>query len=161
MQYLSYAGGWKRIGAFIIDFIILYTVTPVLIAVFCIIVNIPFTTFGVNSLIWNIVMGIVFLVTSWLYFALTECSEKQASVGKRILKILVADLNGNKINFYKASLRFWGKLFVLPSITLTGLIIKKRAWHDKFAKTLVINKVFIKGNNYLDSPYRLLKHEGN
>ena len=162
MQDLSYAGNWKRIGAFIIDFIIVYTATPVLTAVFCIIVKIPFPTSGVKSLTWHIVMGVVFLVTIWLYFALTECSKKQASIGKRILGILVADLDGNKINFYKASLRFWGKLFIPPSFSLTGLIKGKRALHDIFAKTLVIEKVVvIKVNNYLDTHDRLLKNEGN
>jgi len=162
MQDLSYAGGWKRIGAFIIDFIILYTVTPILTAVFCIIAKIPFQTSGVKSLTWSIVMGIVFLVINWLYFALTECSKKQASIGKRILGIMVADLDGNQINFYKASLRFWGKLFIGPSFSLAGLIIGKRAWHDIFAKTLVIDKVVvIMVNNYLDTHNRLLKNEVN
>jgi uncharacterized RDD family membrane protein YckC len=162
MQDLSYAVGWKRIGAFIIDFIILYAATPVVTAIICLIVKIPIPPTGVISLNWHIVMGVIFLINSWLYFAFSESSKKQASIGKRILKILVADFDGNQINFYKASLRFWGKLFISPSLFFTGLIIKKRAWHDLFAKTLVINKaIALTVNNYSDTNNRLLKNEGN
>lgn len=140
MQDLYCGGFWKRIAAFIIDFIILYTLTPLFMALICVFSKISPPTPTIRNPIYLIVLGTIFVIISWLYFAFTESSQKQSSLGKRILKLIVTDLQGNRITFLKASLRFWGKFVFFPGFSLTGLIIKNKSWHDIFAKTLVVNK---------------------
>ncbi len=58
------------------------------------------------------VLGIMVL-TAWLYFALTESSARQASLGKRVLRIMVIDAAGGRIAFGQATRRFWLKIFSL------------------------------------------------
>ena len=107
-RYL-YSGFWRRVGATIIDTLIL--LIPVSIAVlvidsryfdysilegsrFC-----PSTSVIMASLVTPIV---------WLmYHAILESSYGQATWGKRILKLVVADLRGERLSFMRAMIRAW------------------------------------------------------
>lgn len=137
MQGLDGVDYWKRIAAFVVDFIILCVTTPLVMSVFFIFLNTPPPEKD-NPM--AIVLAVIFIIISWLYFAFTECSKKQASIGKRIFQLKVTDLQGNRISFYKATLRFWGKFFIFPGFSLTGLILKNKYLNDMFAKTCVVNK---------------------
>jgi uncharacterized RDD family membrane protein YckC len=147
MQSLSYLELWKRVGAGVIDFTILFVLTPMFMAFFCIFAKIPPPALNIINPTGAIILGTIFLVISWLYFALTESSKKQGSIGKRVLRLVVTDLQGNRIRFYKASLRFWGKFIVFPGFSLTGCIAKKRALHDIMEGTLVVNKFVLPSVN--------------
>jgi uncharacterized RDD family membrane protein YckC len=147
MQGLSYLELWKRVGASIIDFIILFVLTPMFMAFFCVFAKTPPPALNIINATGAIILGTIFLVISWLYFGLTESSKKQGSIGKRVLRLVVTDLQGNKISFYKASLRFWGKFIIFPGFSLTGCIAKKRALHDIMAGTLVVNKLVLSSAN--------------
>ena len=46
-------------------------------------------------------------VLSWAYFALQECSSAQASVGKRVLGIRVANEQGGRLGLLAATIRTW------------------------------------------------------
>ncbi len=73
-----------------------------------------------------------------------ESSEAQATLGKRALGIIVTDLNGARIIFYRATGRHFGK--IVSSITLgfgfimAGFTEKKQALHDKMFDCLVVMK---------------------
>ncbi len=80
----------------------------------------------------------------WLYFALMESSKFQGTIGKIFLKIRVTDLEGNKIDFIKASIRHFSK-FLSGIILGIGFLMvlwtdRKQALHDIIAKTLVVNR---------------------
>jgi uncharacterized RDD family membrane protein YckC len=137
MQGLYCVDFWKRIAAFMVDLIILYVAIPLVMAILFIFLKTPPPT-KENPMI--IVLVVIFIIISWLYFAFTESSKKQASIGKRVFQLIVTDLKGNRITFYKATLRFWGKFIVFPGFSLTGLIIKNKYLNDMFAKTCVVNK---------------------
>jgi len=86
--------------------------------------------------------GIFFI--AWLYFALLESSKWQATLGKKVLKIQVVDLEGHRIGFWRASSRYFCK-FVSRIIFCIGFLMipftkKKQALHDKLASTLIIQK---------------------
>jgi hypothetical protein len=72
-----------------------------------------------------------------------ESSTKQGTLGKMALGIKVTDLNGNRIDFSKASGRYFGK--IISSIILCiGYIMvaftqKKQGLHDIMAGCLVVN----------------------
>ncbi len=141
MKDLSCADSRKRLGAFLIDFIILYLINILLIGFFSAVANIALPKPSLSNPLAITIVWIIFVITGWIYFALTESSRRQATIGKRLLKLIVTDLEGNKITFRKATARFWGKVIVAPTFSLTILMGKKKALHDMAAGTLVINNV--------------------
>jgi uncharacterized RDD family membrane protein YckC len=97
----------------------------------------------VKDNIWQIVI-LYFLtkaILAYLYFVLLEISKWQGTVGKKLQKIKVTDMNGERITFNKATIRLLSKF--LSAQLLIGYIIifftnKKQGLHDLIAKTLVI-----------------------
>ena len=119
---MPYAGFWMRVGAYLLDLLIL--VIPLTMLAF-----IP-------------ILGIVLnIVGVWLYFALQESSERQATIGKRSLNIYVTDMYGRRISFGQATGRYFSK--IISSLILgigyimAGFTEKKQGLHDMIAGTLV------------------------
>jgi eukaryotic-like serine/threonine-protein kinase len=87
------------------------------------------------------------LMFSWLYFCLTQSSNKQATFGQRIFKIIVTDLNHKPLGFWHATAMF---VLTIVSIFFTFYLIslidfgvafftkKKRTIHDMIVGTVVI-----------------------
>ena len=148
---------YKRLLAAIIDLIVL---TPVIILAENAISKIfklqvtPIFSFSygytikidewVMENIWQIVA--LYFVTKvilvYIYFVLFEISNWQGTIGKKLLKIKVTDINGQRITFKKATIRIFSKF--LSAQLLIGYIMifftsKKQGLHDLIAKTLVIN----------------------
>jgi len=73
-----------------------------------------------------------------------ESSDKQATMGKMALGIIVTDLEGNRVSFGRATGRYFAKilsaLILLIGYMMTGFTQKKQALHDMIAGTLVILK---------------------
>ena len=94
-----------------------------------------------DGVFWvGMIMGVL---GQWIYFAAFESSNRQATLGKLALGIKVVDLEGNRINFSKASGRFWGK-YISTLIVFIGYIMvafteKKQGLHDIMAGCLVID----------------------
>lgn len=81
------------------------------------------------------------LIIWWLYQAVLESSDKQATIGKMAMGLKVMDSNGNKISFVRATARFFLKLLtvaILPLFLITFFNQKKQAIHDMVADTIVI-----------------------
>lgn len=135
-----YAGFWLRFWAYLIDAVIL-SLLPLLVAV--IIAPLFFT--GVAGLaflgVWIFIVPMV-LAEGWLYYALMESSAYEATFGKRALKLRVTGMNGERVTFGEASIRYCGK--ILSHLMLNfGFIMaaftqKKQALHDMIASCLVI-----------------------
>jgi uncharacterized RDD family membrane protein YckC len=121
---LHYAGFWIRVGAYVIDAVVL--VLPALVLR---------VTFGQAG-------SLVMVVVSWLYFATMESSGIQGTVGKALLGLEVTDRYGRRISFGRATGRYFAK--VLSGLTLgigylmVGLSSRKRGLHDLVAGTLVV-----------------------
>lgn len=86
--------------------------------------------------------GIILLV-SWLYYALSESSSWQATLGKKMLNLKVTDLNGQPISFARASGRYFSKIItgMIPlfiGYIMAGFTEKKQAIHDMIASCLVL-----------------------
>lgn len=154
----AYAGFWLRFVAALIDGIIISIPTaPIFFAVFL---------GSIRSLqdiqrdpmsIWAvlgpklILFVLVTLVGSWLYWSLFESSTWQATPGKKILGLLVTDLNGVRITFGRASGRFFagrgassipslGGLYYLIDCISIAFTERKQAVHDMIAGCLVVRK---------------------
>jgi uncharacterized RDD family membrane protein YckC len=117
-----YAGFWVRVVAYILDFLII----GILVFVFVFTLN-----------VFSIPLDIAAV---WLYFALMESSERQATLGKSAMNIYVTDMYGRRISFGQATGRYFSK--ILSNILCIGYIMvafteKKQGLHDIIAGTLV------------------------
>lgn len=121
----AYAGFWMRLGAYLIDIVVLFIPLFILALV-------P----GVNF--------IAGLVGPWLYFALQESSERQATIGKRALNMYVTDLQGRRLTFGRATGRHFGRLLCVLTLGIGYLMVafteRKQGLHDMVAATLVWRK---------------------
>lgn len=119
---LNPTGFWPRVAAFLLDFLL---VGPT--AYFAQMTMLPFVG---GVLVW------------WFYFSLFESSRWQATPGKRVLGLKITDVNGVRIDFKRASLRFFGKLLsaaiVGVGFIMAGLTHYKQCLHDMIANTLVL-----------------------
>lgn len=119
---LQHAGFWWRFLACMLDLLVLGVVFRLL--------------FGVGD------PGAGCLVVSWLYYALSESSRWQATLGKRACGLLVIDTETNSITFARATGRYFAKY--ISALTLgigfimAGFTERRQALHDMVAGTLVI-----------------------
>jgi len=139
---VKYAGFWKRLLAFVVDlgvisliFFALAIILPILLG--------PWLGVPGGSVI--LASGaVVWLVITWLYWALMESSSKQGTFGKDMLGIVVTDAEGNRISFRKATVRHFGKvasaLPVLAGFVMAGFTAKKQGLHDLITGSLVVMK---------------------
>ena len=141
----GHAGFWIRVGAYLIDFIILMIVAIILGAMLG--VSIFASSPGYSSSgaagTFLVFFYLIFIIVFWLYFAVQESSSAQATVGKRALHIKVTDLEGNRIGFGKATIRTIVRFIpVIGSIgcLIIGFTEKKQGLHDMAAGTYVIYK---------------------
>ncbi|PYV08295.1 MAG: hypothetical protein DMG23_13885, partial [Acidobacteria bacterium] len=69
-------------------------------------------------------------------------SKWQVTLGKKLVGIIVTDVNGNRITFGRANARYWSK-FISAVLLYIGFIMvaatrRKQALHDLCASTLVV-----------------------
>jgi len=151
----AYAGFWLRFLAHIIDGLIIGAVGgAILLPMFFL------TGLGgfINALshdrqpdpavIASFISSIALLVLvsvlgSWLYYAYFESSDWQASVGKKVMNLIVTDMDGNRITFGRASGRYFAKIIsgLIPlgiGYILAGVTEKKQALHDMITSCLVL-----------------------
>nr|WP_134684372.1 RDD family protein [Brevibacillus migulae] len=119
----NYAGFWIRVGAYLIDAVLIYVLTLILTLVH-------------ESLVW------IAYIASILYFPLMESSSYQGSLGKKWLGLRVVDEQGERIGLGRAFGRFFSK--ILSGIILyIGYIMvafteNKQGLHDKIVGTYVV-----------------------
>lgn len=139
---LEYASFWARVGAMLIDYIILGIATS-LIGLSTVYL---FTDIkpGHSVEYYGKLVGIYLFRTTlyYLYFAIMESSSLGATLGKRALNIRVTDIDGNRISFIKATGRYFAKI-ISAIILFIGYIMvafddRKQGLHDRLAGTLVV-----------------------
>jgi uncharacterized RDD family membrane protein YckC len=85
--------------------------------------------------------NLVGILITWLYFTISESSPWQATLGKKLLGLKVADEAGNRIGFGKANGRYWSKILSALILCIGFIMVafteKKQGLHDKIAGTLV------------------------
>ena len=142
---MTYASFWKRVAAFIVDYII-YAILCITIEKILRILFEP-TLFASSVSYAILFMGLSKLsnVLCYLcYFVYPESSHAQATWGKRLLGLKVTDLNGNRISFVRSLGRNLG-IFVSFFTLGVGCLIclwtsKKQCLHDQMAGCLIEDK---------------------
>jgi len=135
-----YSGAFRRFFAYLIDLAVIvgsYMLLGFVLSLSAALSN-PLLLLPMLG-IWYF-LGLLFF--GWLYFALQESSVRQATIGKRALGLKVADLEGNRISFLRATARYYCKLLSRLMLMIGYLMIfwtaKKQALHDKMASTVVL-----------------------
>lgn len=129
-----YAGLGIRTLATFIDLII--------IAGLMLIPELLFFSFNFHNIDFNSYRFLMFLLIWIVYNVAFESTKSQATPGKRIFKLKIIDLYGNRMSIVRT---FFRCLVVFISIAPIGLGIwyistdpKKQGWHDLIAGTYVI-----------------------
>jgi uncharacterized RDD family membrane protein YckC len=158
-----YAGFGSRLGAFLIDGIIIgvvysFIAVPVIAAIGFGVASDVKSMEGMSDdeaasaamgMAGTIMAGVMTMVLAiyviqLLYYSILESSKLQGSVGKLALGIKVVDLEGNRISFGKALLRSVGKILsgmvMYIGYLMAAFTEKKQGLHDMIASTLVVKK---------------------
>lgn len=143
---VEYAGFWIRVAAAIVDGVVVFLIAGVIGFIVGIVVGGAIAGGGGNignaQATLRLVGNVIGLVVGWLYSALQESSEKQATVGKKMLGLVVTDLDGGRISFGRASGRHFAKILsgclLAIGYMMAGFTEKKQALHDMMAGTLVV-----------------------
>jgi uncharacterized RDD family membrane protein YckC len=154
---VEYAGFWLRVVAFIVDNVVIS------LGLLCILIPLFLMT-GLGAVISSIhpqeemgdagilvIIGFIFLaavatlVVTWLYHAWMESSDWQATLGKRMLGLVVTDMAGRRISFGRATGRHFGKIITNMVPAFIGYIMaafteKRQALHDMMAGCLILRR---------------------
>ena len=149
----TYAGFWWRFLAYLIDTMLTACVFfPLGFILGVVIVASGEKPSSPSMIAARLGLNGVSLLVSWLYYALCESSSWQGTVGKKIVGLRVTDLNGQRINFGKATGRHFGKILSAMILGIGFIMIafteQKQGLHDIMAGTLVL-----KGPAQPDYPY--------
>lgn len=140
---LEYAGFWIRVGAALIDSILLLLIiTPLLIKFY------GWTYFSADagSNAYVFVKGPSDFIISYLVPAIISIAfwmTKQATPGKMLLKLKIVDAKtGNPLTLGQSIGRYLGYyVSIIPfclGLIWVGIDSKKQGWHDKLAGTVVV-----------------------
>lgn len=134
-----YAGFWIRVGAYLIDYVIL-TIAG-FIAMF--LLGLALGMFaGVSSAGSSIGLFLAWLLFPWLYSALFECGPRQATLGKQAVNLKVTDLEGKRISFGRATGRYFAEwitgLTLGIGYVMTAFTARRQSLHDMIASTVVV-----------------------
>lgn len=139
---MIYSGLFRRLFAFAFDCVALlciYMLSGVLLSL-----NIFLNPISALPMLGFWFYGGMFLI-AWLYFAGMESSRLQGTIGKKILGMKVTDLKGNRISFWRATARYFGRMLSRVLLLLGFVTIlftkKKQAIHDMITRTVIILNV--------------------
>jgi uncharacterized RDD family membrane protein YckC len=125
-----YAGFWRRLVAYLIDYSVIMVVMSVIIIIT--VVSTGLLTGVMNETIGGQIGGTIGRIVGffgiWLYFSLFESSRKQATLGKLALGIKIVGPDNTRISFGRAT------------DVMAGFTDKKQALHDMVASCYVVRR---------------------
>jgi uncharacterized RDD family membrane protein YckC len=146
----SPAAFWQRAAAFLIDLLIIMLLNMFLVLPLATVLGLRESkgTNEVRSAFVMFLLGaylvttIVVIIAAWLYYAYMESSRVQGTLGKKIMRIRVTDMDGGRVSFQTATVRFFGKV-ISTALAGAGFIMAPftpnyQALHDVIAKTMVV-----------------------
>lgn len=153
------AGFIRRLGAYLIDSMLVGSVYYVVLMVGMVAVAIVAAGQdfeGDGFMIGLVLVYLLYPVLSLAYYAGMESSKMQATVGKLALGIKVVDSQGRQLGFGRAAARWAGSivsyLILYIGFFMAGWTRRKQALHDLMAGTFVVDKWA-----YTDQPGRQVR----
>ncbi len=133
---VRYGGFWRRLPAFLIDWAIIVKTDHLY--------WIQHATNGHSrSRYYNLTPGgeLIGFLLGAAYFIPQESSSRQATLGKRALRLQVTDYAGGRISVGRATGRYFAKILsaflLFIGYIMAAFTPRKRALHDLIASTLV------------------------
>lgn len=134
----KYAGFWIRFLASAIDLVIMGLFGRLVFGSEVADVNV--LGYGVSADItysgWKALVPVVYVMGFWLWLSATP--------GKLLLGLRITDMDGNKLSWKKAAIRFLayvpGMMVFFAGFISVAFDERKQGWHDKIAKTFVVKK---------------------
>lgn len=74
---------------------------------------------------------------AWIYFAAFESSKKNATIGQQMLGLKVVNLDGHKIGFWRATLRYFIRTFFRIGAIFILFTKRKQALYDLITRVVV------------------------
>ncbi len=156
MTPVSYAGFWKRFAAYLIDKLLITTVSLMILIPVLVVFGVglgvvasegddeDILAVALTAAAVYILIAVFIMILTWLYYALMESSTQQGTLGKMALSIKVTDIQGQRLTFGRATGRYFSK--IISDLTfgigyiIAGFTEKKQALHDMIASCLVVDK---------------------
>ncbi|MEO1128753.1 MAG: RDD family protein [Planctomycetota bacterium] len=101
---------WRRFAAFAVDYVVLAVFIAVISAVFALLPSDLVASLFATPLRGQLTGLLVLTVPVWLYFALCEQSSGQATIGKRVMSLIVQGVDGRRMSLGQSLLRSGIKL---------------------------------------------------
>lgn len=143
----QYASFFSRVIAYIIDMFILSAILTLLTYLgFLSFIGIDYDISQLQDASYSIMNNrgymLFSLILGIIYYASLHSSKWQATIGKKIVKIKVTTLEGRRINFVRAAIRYI-VMFLFSNILFIGYLLalftsRKQTLHDLIAKTIVV-----------------------
>jgi uncharacterized RDD family membrane protein YckC len=140
-----YAGFWLRLVATLVDSLALFIPFCIVEFIATVIVKLGSASKGYEpGAVMLLVLPLMAIVATWLYFSVMESSSWQATLGKKLMGLYVTDIEGQRLSLGRATWRTFAKY--LSSITagvgylMCGFTEKKQALHDMVANCLVLRR---------------------
>jgi uncharacterized RDD family membrane protein YckC len=143
----EYAGFWRRVGAYIIDAIVLGIGLSIVASIFGVDMGYSAALNGatpdqVAAAQGGGLFNVISIVVGVAYAAGMESSSWQATLGKKALGMVVTDTAGNRISLPRAIGRYFAKilsaLILLIGFIMVAFTERKQGLHDMIAGTLVL-----------------------
>lgn len=139
---MKYSSFWKRFLALLCDYVIVLFIIFIVSFIISILQRLSSTE--VEIILYSVLKYPIYLIFIWLYYSLMESSNYQGTLGKKIMRIKVTDIEGNKISFGRSTGRFYGRLLSILTFNIGFLIAaftpKKQSLHDIISNSLVISE---------------------
>lgn len=131
----GYAGFWIRVGAYLIDYLIMTVAGFVIGFLAVMLTDASYDGGGLLLVCW--------LILPWIYCAVLESGPMQATIGKRAVGLKVTGLDGQRIGFGRATGRYFAEILSGLSLGIGYAMVaftkRRQALHDLIAGTLVVH----------------------
>ena len=131
----------KRLSAFLVDYFCWYIIVANVVTRAGIIVLPTTYNFGSEVPPSMIKLSLILLGSFLIYNTICEATGLKGSLGKKIFKLAVVDIDGQRLSVPRAFLRNLGVVLSitiwLPFVSIF-FSIHRQAWYDNLAKTYVI-----------------------
>jgi uncharacterized RDD family membrane protein YckC len=135
MDRHGYAGFWLRVGAGLVDSVVL--LIPTMSITYLLGATTPTGIQDPLDVLYNILVW-------WVYTAALMASPWQATLGMKACALRIVDYNGGRISFARATGRYFAEFLACPTLGVAFFMIawtsRRQALHDIIAETLVIKQ---------------------
>ena len=100
----TFAGFWQRVGAFALDYVLLFIYLVVILGLDLLAgaLSPSFRSLFSNRVLAQLIAFLVVTLPITLYFAINESSARRATWGKQRLGLQVANADGQRLSFWRA-----------------------------------------------------------